>query len=70
VELHEGREETGRLLSEVIEIVSAWVSDRGKETIEIRADRDVYTVRLRPEELDTALGARLTEVVKRRRARR
>ena len=69
VELHEAREEADRLLSEVIDTVSAWVSDRGKDSVEIHADRGVYTVRLRPEELETALGARLTEVIERRRAR-
>jgi hypothetical protein len=69
VELHEGREDADRLLSEAIETVSAWVADRRKESIDVYGDRVVYTVRLRPEELGTALGTRLTEIVEQRRAR-
>jgi hypothetical protein len=68
VELHGGREDADRLLSEAIETVSAWVSDRGKESLDVEGDRVTYTVRLRPEDLGTALGERLTEIVERRRA--
>jgi hypothetical protein len=69
VELHEAREDAERLLAEAIDTVRAWVSDRGKDAVEVHADTGVYTVRLRPEELGTALDARLTEVIERRRAR-
>jgi hypothetical protein len=69
VELHGGREDADRLLSEAIETVSAWVADRGKESIDVDAHRVVYTVRLRPEDLGATLGARLTEIVERRKAR-
>ncbi|MCI0635214.1 MAG: hypothetical protein L0206_15085 [Actinobacteria bacterium] len=69
VELHEGREDADRLLSEAMDTISAWVSDRGKDSVDVHGDRVVYTVRLRPEDLGAALGTRLTEIVERRRSR-
>jgi hypothetical protein len=58
VELRSSREKTERLLADVADAVEAWLADRGRAALEIRAGRHAYSVRA-GQRLDDVLRSRL-----------
>ncbi len=67
VEVLEAHERTDRLLAEVSEAVSAWLSDRGRPSLEIRVEDNVLRVEARDDDLSDVLRAQVRAKARRRR---
>jgi hypothetical protein len=64
LEIHDAREDTQRLLTEVVEAVETWLADRQRDPVVISVGGRKRTVRAR-RDLSAALAARVPRRVRR-----